>query len=533
MREPPSIPRTVKPRKPDHSRLPVIAVDQWEGVIAVERTGELVSIDEAVRLVLTEPSSLWIIPAASNFVRILDERMRDHPSWQFRGSPSKRPTYGPTGPSRVVVQDFIVAFFGLSAKDKKSRGHYHYPIDPNVFLRRHLDALSGSGPLALRLLRWGVDVANWCEAQGLTPKPTAGGIAGQLLRDKRFFPEDRRKVPKATNARIRQALPGNYYRLFTAPERPRDAIYLDLKSAHHNAAVNIRFPDPNTMLARGRFKETDKLLEDSTAAKAWLRPGQVAFDALLARSHGLLLAHLTVPRLKPDRFPPPCCERPGQHLVFVYTNELPMLKELGVIIDGIEAAWTSYRVDRGLNRYAEWALSEIAGSHPVRKPWLKPTLLATYGVLASKPRTTEFAYANAHGGTLRHYPAGSGRIPALSKRSETEVETQTVNVVYRGMIEAQTRMDVLAMARYVTSRGVEVLSIYADSVFVAADGAPLPLLPHPWDTKGQLTRCKFFNATSFVSQELCKLPGIPLDARERLQIAERMRRRVASVRAVR
>jgi hypothetical protein len=52
----------------------------------------------------------------------------------------------------------------------------------------------------------------------------------------------------------------------------------------------------------------------------------------------------------------------------------------------------------------------------------------------------------------------------------------------------------------------------------------VPLLPGNWTIKGHLDRLQFFNSTSFTSDQLTKLPGIPKDDLDRL-------RRVKSARA--
>lgn len=105
-------------------------------------------------------------------------------------------------------------------------------------------------------------------------------------------------------------------------------------------------------------------------------------------------------------------------------------------------------------------------------------------------------------------------------RSLGERESPTVNVIQRGMIEAETRIAALRMATRMTSLGHRVLSIYADAVFIEPTG-PLPLMPPPWEVKGELTNLVFLNATSFESDQVTKLPGVvqDLDGRARARHA--------------
>lgn len=499
-------------------------------MIFLEGTGEVLPMDELFRVILGHPSSYVICPNASRLLAQLNERAAGLENWQFRGSPRKREIFTPGGmpTGGVRTSDFIVAFFGFQNENPKKKGRYHYPIDPMVFLRRGYESLGGGG--LANLIRWGMDMREWCVSVGITPKPTAGGIAGQLLKDPRFYSVARRKVPKATNARARAALPGNHYRLYASEHRTYQAHYLDLGAAHHNAALSITFPHADNLYARGNFHLDDHTFENARPDTAWVKPGCKLFTNLVTRAHGLLLVHLEVPTMAPGAFPLPYLERPGRRLAWVHTNELQDLQESRAIIEGVEAAWVSFKPDTGLNKYAVWALDQTAQASAERKAWLKPVLLATYGVLASKPRAMEFAYGQAFGGESKTYPAGGLLIHAKSKTTLTENEMSTANVIHRGMIEAETRLAVLRMARYLHAAGCEVLSVYADSVLVSSKDQ-LPLLPPPWKNKGHLTNLRFFHASAFTSDEMSKLPGIPLNSLLRTELIHRAQRARPQLRA--
>lgn len=527
MPDPRHIERIVKPRrKPTQTWFPIIAVDN--GAIYLERTGEVLPIAELPNRIRSEPPSIVVAQNFSVTLAYLDERLSFDDSWQYRVSPIKRAVFKPNRPTDghgFRTTDTVCAFFGFRPPEgTKKKGHYHFPLDPMLFMRSPIDALDESPkPRLVKLTEWAQDVREWAGENELRISATVGGIAAQLLRDPRFYPQARRKIPKATNARARPQLPGNYYLLVAQEGRTiKRATYIDMKSAHHHCASIVAFPHADKLRARGRFKVTDETFVTALSEEPWRKIGQAAYQQLLEDSYGLLLLHMTVPKIAKGKFPPPYMETPGRKLVYVYTNELPMIRELGGIIDGIEAAWVSFQRDYGLNRYAQWALTESAMMENYRKQWAKPVLLSTYGVLASRPRTQAFGFRQAKGGELRYLPAGPTRIPAFIKETTMEQELPVSNVIQRGMIEAQCRMESLALARMLHAHKVEVLSIYADSVIVRS--GKLPLVPLPWTIKHELTRLTFYNSTSFSSVEMVKLPGIPKDKLDHLRELERIRR---------
>lgn len=528
----PPEPRTVKPRKPTgHPWLPLIIVDREGRSIFCEMTGSIHGWGEAGVLFRGHPTSIVITPGAAHLLADLDAIYRDDELWQYRVTPVKRETShaDPTRRRRRTA-DTLVNYFGWkgssytskTGKRSNRRGHWHYPLDPVLFSSIPVrDLTGGLGPRDL--LAWGQDLREWCHANQLHPSPTAGGLGGQLLRDPQFYPAARRKVPRATNARARVALPGNHYRLLWPEHTPVDATYIDMSSSHHHAAAGITFPCANHLYARGHFRTTDTDDTTVSAKRLWAPSGSNRYEHVI-QSHGLLYVQLNVPALKPDQFPPPYMEHAGRHRAWIFTNELPMIQELGAEIEGVEAAWTSHAIDRGLNRYAAWALTETATMTPARKRWCKVVLLATYGNLAARARSLEFAYRTANGGTPRDYPAGPHLLSAIAHVGDTDREIPTVNVIHRGMIEAEQRMVTLALARDLTRQGIRVISIYADAIMVKSDRA-LPLLPPPWRVDAHLTRVRFATPTAFHSAERSRLPGISREDAERARRIAHIRRR--------
>lgn len=497
-------PVSVFPRKPTNDYRPIIAVSDTH--VLVERTGEIHSADQLPFLLLSEPPSFLVCERASALLAYLNTTALSRvPGWQYRVTPVVRRTYKEHR-RKVPTEshDVIVTFLGWRTGPRKT--HYHYPIDPVTFtgqtIRRLVPVEEAPTTLAA-LLVWGQDVRGWCREHGLKLSSGSGALAVQLLKDPRFYPDARRKVPQATNERARPQLPGNHYELFVPERTYHTAYYIDMHAAHHSCARDITFPSANGLLARGRFRDPPTVVD----GQPWLSPTSRGFRSLLA-SHGLLLIRLQSPHLLPSAFPPPYMKHPGTTLAYVYTNELPLIRELGGIVEGIEAAWTSWTPDEGLGRFARWALAETAAMTDGRKRWGKSTLLAAYGMLAARPNEKEFGYADAVSGERKVYMTPGGPLPAIVKTLPGRMESPVVNVIHRGMIEAEVRKRSLDLARELTTFGCKVLCIYADSVIIDS-GGQVPLIPEPWRVKSPLNRLQFFNPTSFASDEMVRLPGIP------------------------
>jgi hypothetical protein len=304
-------------------------------------------------------------------------------------------------------------------------------------------------------------------------------------------------VPYVINARAREQLPGNYYKLYEQEETRHDAYYLDQTSAHHSCARDLKFPSANQLYGKGHFKT---LID---------KPGLP--DKVLT-AYGMFYAKISVPHYPPGMFPPPYASEQGEHCAYFYSNELPMMKTLGITILYVIAAWVSPIRDFGLNRYAKWCLAEIARDEQTRN-WKKPLLLSTYGILAATPGIHRVGYAKAKG-KLTTFGAGGHRLPVYEKQTTKTTEPGYANVIHRGMIEAECRLRSLGLARELFSQGHDIYAVYADSVFIMArdkDGLnrPLPIPPAGWTVEACLTELRFHNEVSFTSNQMQKLPGIP------------------------
>lgn len=499
--------KIVRPRTlAAHPFLPVYAVDQTAEQAITER-GEVLSLSAFYAVISRSPGSIIACHQAGRLLHRLDKRFESDPCWQFKVVPVRRELY--TAPARPgiepVINSTVVAFCGFRDRHRKAN-RYHYPLDPLTFHGKTINELYGEDdtrPPLYKLLDWAISLRNFCALQGVRVRPTAGGVAAALLRDPRWHREARRKVPRATNARAREYLPGNYYELRTREDQEHSlAVHIDQQGAHHYHAARIQFPHADNLYARGYF---ETLHDDPW--KPW-RSGS-RLQSMLRRDHGLFYGRIECPHFHPGSFPLPFMT-PGSSLAAFYSNELPYMESMGVRVRYLIAAWTSDQVDRTLNDYASWATTqtrETRQSNPRDLVWLKPTLLSTYGILASRPKTIEFGFKRATGGVPTQYPVGSGYIEALGFRTTRELEPSFANVIHRGMIEAATRSESLQMATEMTRDGHAVLSVYADAIFMEADTA-LPLLPPPWLYKGEVNRLRFINSTSFTSAQLTRLPGV-------------------------
>lgn len=515
----PAVERIVKPRKLGGAHYPIIAI---AGQQVLLESGETFSFEDMPQLFRTQPSSIVVCQSFGGIIKYLDEQYANDPLWQFQARPVERHSFAPNRKtSRVRPQkECVINYFGFKSQSHKKgeKGRYHYPLVPDTFCLKTIGELRRGFPnettAIIQLMKWAKEVRSFLIANDMKLSPNTGGLGAKFLRDPRFYPEPRRKVPDRTNDMTRNLLPGNYYKLYAAEEGKgvHNAAYLDQRSAHHYAAKSVKFPNANSLRWRGRYKT----LKDRSYAKA----GTPKFERLI-KEYGLFYLAIETPRWQPGQFPLPMSEGPnGYKRGFFYSNEIAYLLKTGVRIRHIIACWTSPDIDAGLNKYARWAETQIASSLETRKPWLKPTLLSTYGVLASKPRKYEYGFKQCDGGEPKQYPVGNSLLDVQATVSKKKVGAAMANIIHRGLIEAQTRLFSLEFASELSAKGHVILAIYADSIFVE-DGAGLPLLPEPWRVQDFLTSLRFESSTHFTSAQISKQPGVPLALRDRGKLPPR------------
>lgn len=424
----------------------------------------------------------------------------DDPQWNMRASVNTAERFHLDGtvrePKVRTTRDLRIGFFGFRMGDRHTQ--YFHPISPYDFMNDFRDYGDLKWPEYVRLYQWGGHVRKWMRKHKLRFSPTRGGLSAQLLRDKRFYPSPRRKVPKLTNEKARNAMPGNFYAM-------RDgtvgllipALYVvDQKNAHHYAAETVNLPNGNSLFAYGRF--------GTLSDKPYARENRPRFETLI-REHGLFRVTVWVPKGLAGMVPPWAMNH-GLRSVFLYSNELRLCAELGIEIRSISYAWTSPDTDTGLRKYAQWAQNEIA-QNPDHKAWLKPTLLSAYGILGVRPRHIEMAYWQSKKGEPHRYFVGP--TPVILKRTRTrkKIQPYIANTIHRGMIEAETRTLSIRLARQLENEGHTVIAIHSDAVLVQDTGQQLPLLPPPWRVKERLGGFKAVDTVSFESDELVILPG--------------------------
>lgn len=488
-------PRAVKPRSRKYKRLPIIVVarGRW-----INENGEPVP-----EYLPDMPSTLFVTIGAGDFVSQLDEvYAAAYPdSWQWHVSTQEKGIVQPGGIRVAARVTTVVKQFGFK------NGNYHRIIDPVVMYGKKLDDVwPGPGSLEARLMEWGQAIRDFCHENGMEVRPTIGSISGQFLTDRRFYANARRKVPRAINDRARENLPGNHYGLAVepSPEREFTAWYVDQRRAHHYHAARTPLPDADNLYAHGRF--TDLSLKGVSL-------GEIQDDF-----HGLYCVHMQVPENVHHRFWH--WINPTAPYDFVFSNEIPLLLEMGYKINHVIAAWGSHDRDQGIARYANWADQQL--DEHADAPWIKPLLLATYGTLATRPSWGEAVFRLAKRGQPATVYTGRRSLTGIQTHKPIKLEPGIANVIHRGMIEAATRAESIQLARTLADRGLRVLSIYADAVIVQQpkdDTRQLPPVPEPWRLKRTLNHLQFINQQAFISGEMTKLPGVSREVKEYAQHA--------------
>lgn len=513
--------RIVKPKAPSYQPLNILAVDLNSQTLWTESTGEIQSLSQLPIVVLQEPPSIIVGYEVGVAIKELADAFADQGTFQAKITPVQRElTPWKVGQDRTVM-DVGVSFAYIGwrkSKNKKSGWKVkHYPLDPFLFTASYKPEYRTHDRSLQSVARWAIDVREFLEANGLSFRATQSGIAAQLLKHPKFYPEPRRKIPKQTNAKVRDTLPGNFYQYVGAnPKLTYQALEVDQEAAHHSCASTLQFPSANGLYAKGYFA---KLPDKPFAVR-----GTKLYERLLS-SFGLFYVRITPPigaRTQPFLLPAAdyaATDSTGKKLVFVYSNELDDLRETGATIDYVIAAWTSEEQDEGLNQLALWSLEQIAASSPERKRWLKPLLLSSYGLLAAKPKPLRTGYLQGKG-EPQHFHVGRGEVMRFfTSESKFAVEPGFANVVHRGMIEAETRKRSLQMARWLTKHGFQVLTVYADAVYCAGS-KHVPFLPPGWSTK-EISNAHFPNANQIVCDQFEKLPG--LHGRRRKTLADTVR----------
>lgn len=486
----PTIPRTVRARtramKP--RRIVCHYTREGEHFAIVPATAEVLTGGAEIveRLARHEsnaapPWACATLDAGALFL-MLQEHGPSVPGFVARGSIREARTYQRTGRlSRSATVTATLTDFGWT----KRKGARVLVLDPCAFTDEPAEDAIGATPaeradplrLLMRLALWAGDLLGWCSDAGVELRPGRGGIAAQFLTDDRWWPASRRKVPKRLNADARPELPGNHYRLYSAATHP-SAVELDQRSAHHETARRVTFTDADTLHGFGRTgarATTDAPLLCSVNDPRWHE---------LADAPGVLWLRVEVEPAAVTRATPLAqFAGAGVHVVPVWSAELPdVMAEPGVRVLGAVGGIVSWRTSDALNGYAAWALGQLenAAGNRRRMRWLKPLLLAVYGTMAQSAKPVVMFSTEP---TARSSPElvalGARVVEVHVARSSRAVEPRYVNVLDRGIIEAETRAETIRVARAIEERTAaddaqeraELVALYADSVLVAPAGA--------------------------------------------------------------
>lgn len=418
------------------------------------------TFDEYVRCCAYLTPHIVICYAPETWLFKLHSYWRGKKSWSWRVAATD--AHGNT------LQNKRVAYWGFRDRDPKTGkptkkpGRFHVIIDAQSFLRTPHESMGD-------LHEFGKAIRAFCNDFGLTVRASAAGVASQLLRHPEFYPELRRRVPHFINEAVRTHLPGgHYYAGYSDPvQRMHSALYIDQESAHHYAAETTPLPASNSVRSIGY-----------TGERTYARANGELYAREIQKL-GLVKAQVTVPRLtkKQTEFTPVLMHEAGKKVAYLWTNEIPFLESFGLEVHGIMRIWGTDEVDYGIRKYAAWA-KEVQRTHPQ----FKALLLMPYGLLARHRANIEF-----------HHPGGTTRLvlgnQVVDDTKSWPVQTQpeTANALQLGLIQAFVRSLSLDMARQLTERGNEVISIYSDGIFVKlAPGETTVPLFAPWREKGEV-----------------------------------------------
>lgn len=493
---------TVHPRRPGtNAARSVIAVVDGE---SCDEAGTIEPTSDLIEQLRRMPPCVVVTACESvAFLKRVQERWGRSPSFQFRVTPIEREIFTGKRKRRLTLMVTSVGFFGWRGercgRNNTVRNRFHMLLDPLTFSGRWLPERTLGA-----YLQWGTEIRDFCLEQGWNIAPTQGAVARQALRDKRFYPRARRKVPRATNERVRAHLPGNYYELLVPAdvEKEHDANYLDQSQCHHYHAIQARLPASDSLYGYGRFRHNGRSARPYKAD-----PQRVT--KFLADFAGMIYGTLECDT--DDELP--SFIRLGEPTYF-FTEDLPLFEALSVRVTSIIAAWGSKERDTGLSRYAKWAIGELKQSPA---PWKKSLLLSVYGALATSARQHTFAFYRGKGERRELVSKSGVRIRASVHTTRNATEPATNNVLHRALIESSNRTEVLLLARWLRSLGHTSLAIYVDALIVSDDiDIPLPPLPDPWRLDMHLSRLRLISDSQWIAAESARLPGITGAQRRRL-----------------
>ena len=465
-------------------------------------TGEVHPLTDLPKLIVQGEGGVLAGVHLYTYVAALHSKFQAFPAWtlQIRG----RERLLRRQDRKVTVGSFLPLYFGFSSSGRHAgnyKGVHRSRAKARLFHCMDLEDIAGlkTTPDMDTVLTHAQSILDLCAKRGVKFTGSRGGVAARLLKASPHWERGRRAAPEFINEIARDKLPGNYYGLAEGAKGRKiaKAVYLDQVASHHSIAQRIDIPHPEHLHARGHYKAALK-----GQHPAWLIGP--AMQDFLATNHGLVAAYVTVPNVRAERhLLPPILSTPGRRLVFLYTNELPYFDTMPLArIEHLVAAWTAPAADPAIKEYASFALQERNAA-----PGRKALLLAAYGALAQRTDRKSTIYYKYRDKGQSAYLPGAGRVREVQReRRPNTPQPSIVNVIARGMIEAETRIRSLDYARELRSYGVEVPSVYVDGLIVVGD---LPLPRPGWSVEAELTNVVFRHPSTWTSDQLSKEPGIP------------------------
>lgn len=493
-------PRSLRPIKPTDAAesIGIIAIAEneilTESPLRKPRISDRWSLEYLESIFESARQSIVVTNGFDHIFNRLNEAFKDDPLWQYKAVVQEM-----LGDNRVNV---TISWFGWQrgSHNRGSRNSRHfYPINLSTFVR-DIRSFTGNDEIE-KMLEFGIQLRNFCAKNGIKPRSTGAGIAGQLLRHPRFYPNPRRRVPTFINEKARPWLPGNHYDLFVNEnESVAAAEYIDQSAAHHYAVRTTPMPDADNTYGRGFTRAGDR---------PWLFPGQRGYKRVLGQ-FGLLFVRLQVPYISPNkhRYVLPILKGSGSKLCYLWTNEIEYIEKFGAKIEYIIAAYTSSTRDSGLALYAKWA-QEMSSEHK----WTKQLLLTSYGILATRPRRTRVVHRKGNGENIQ-LPVGPHFIEGNAGKVHDYLPNGVTHVLQRGLIESYVRLLSLELAAEIDKSGGDTISIYGDGIFAKIEPGKQLELPDPWRLKRSVHNLSFESAQRLRSDEITRLPGTPRFFRE-------------------
>lgn len=433
----------------------------------------------------------------------------DVPNWRMRITNRRRHAYFADGQVKVSGRFFV----DYMCIDRKIGGEGKRIPRKRVEVI-NLDLLFSDPPKgAPEQLDAALAILELCRQRGIAYRSTKGAIGTAMLKASPHWEKGRYAAPKFINDEARKVLPGNFYAVsqrvksehvdgsklgyhFQIPQ----CYYIDQTCAHHSIVQQVKLPLPASVHSRGVWQTQGR----------WCPPESPTGQALMDGSHvGVLLCKVHISAVGPtkEHLYPQWALKRGTRYVWIWTPELRLLDDHRIQLEHFCGGFTGTTYDPVLPEYSEWAMGELQRDKANAK-YKKGALLAAYGMLAFNGNNRKPIY-RYWGGVNKKEKV---EIPLAGLVGEGKVkisgmtELSTVNVIARGLIEAETRTRSIEYARELDGQGFHVAQIYADGLLVASNA--LPFVREGWRVSHTLTHVHIPRPNAIISDELVKLPGV-------------------------